>query len=241
MKKILCLLFVGFLFTNSAVNASIIKNLDFTAGLPSDEADITFYNTTGNSEASLYATNSGLLEQRTFSVDGNASYNFPDNNLLGGSFDSSLTTTIEARLRILDINGTGGSYFQAFDGVNRYSAMFSQTGLSLITTSGNQLFAVDVFNFHTYRLESAGNSDILSLFVDNALVGSVNAATNSLNGFGFGDGFTPAGIGANTDWDYLHISQTSSVPTPGAIWLFSLGLIGLIGVRKSFRSSVLLA
>lgn len=225
------------LFIGSA-NAAIIKNIEFNSAgiLPSSESDIEFFNNTSSTETSLYSVSGGLLQQQTLSVNGNASYHFPDTVKPGSEFDASLTTIIEARLRVVDIVGLAGAYFQAFDGGNRYSAFFEPTGLSILTPTGNQSFSINVFDFHTYRLVSPANSDALNLFVDGTLVANVTAAANSLNGFGFGDGITALGNGANVEWDYVRVSQ---VPIPTSIWLFLSGLISVYswGLRRIHRRS----
>ncbi len=210
----------------SSVNATIIKNIEFNSAgiLPSSEPDIEFFNNTTSTEVSLYSVSGGLLQQQTFSVNGSTAYLFPDITQLGGGINPGLTTIIEARLKVVDIDGLGGAYFQAFDGGNRYSAFFEPSGIALSTSTGNQSFSMDVFDFHTYRLVSSANSDALNLFVDGTLVASVTAAANSLNGFGFGDGLTDSGNGANVEWDYVRVSQ---VPIPASIWLFFSGLVSV--------------
>ncbi len=221
-----------------SANATIIKNIEFNSAgvLPSSEPDIEFFNNTTSTEVSLYSVSGGILQQQTFSVNGNASYHFPDTIKLGSEIDAALTTIIEARLKIVDIVGLAGAYFQAFDGGNRYSAFFEPSGLALSTSTGNQSFSMDVFDFHTYRLVSPANSDVLNLFVDGTLVASVTAAANNLNGFGFGDGNTASGNGANVEWDYVRVSQ---VPIPASIWLFFSGLVSIYswGHRRVQRYS----
>ena len=143
--------------------ASIIKDLTFDIDgmLPSAEPDIEFFSNSGVAESSIFSVSDGMLTQETFDINGNTSYHFPDPTLTNGGLHPSLTTIVEARLRIKQIEGIGGVIFQAFDSVNRYSARLDSNGIWLQTDSGNVHTTIDTSDFRTYRLESLGNSNIV--------------------------------------------------------------------------------
>ena len=105
------------------------------------------------------------------------------------------------------------------------------------------MISVDIFQYHVYRLESAANSKIASLYVDGVLAHSWTARDSVLggapvNGWNFGHG---ASGGANADWSYFHVSQPSggqgqAVPEPSAVLLLASGLAGLtIRARRTSR------
>lgn len=182
--------------------------------LPSSESGIAFFNSTSSPETDLYAVTNGLLRQRTLSVEGNASYLFPNVNLSGGGLDANQAVSMEARVRILRISSgtSGGGFFQFFDGANRRSVFFRSDGLEVMQASGSLAFIpFDVSSFHDYLLMSPGRSPEVKLFIDGNLAFVGTAPSTTLNGFDFGDGIT-AGAGADADWDFVHVSQTPRTP-----------------------------
>jgi hypothetical protein len=207
--------------------AETIRNLEFSVDgvLPSADPDIDLFNNTGSPEASLYSVSGGLLEQRTYSVDGNASYHWPGSNTL----DSTVEITMEARLKVIDIEGTGGAYFQAFDGTNRYQVAFLPGAVSLYNGSVWVSYSLDITDFHTYRMVTPGNSNTMNLFVDGSPVLTAAAPSHTANKFEWGDGITAAGNGADADWDYVRVSQ---VPEPSTALLLAAGLAGLAAARR---------
>jgi hypothetical protein len=176
--------------------------------LPSSEPDIEFTTTTGLPESDLYAVVGGSLEQTTCGVgDGNASYNFPDASVTGGGLDPASRTTIEARLRVACFEGNQlGAFFQAFDGAYRYLLNFVPGGVK-VPGSPDLEVALDVSQFHTYRLESPGGSSDVMLFIDGEFMGATTAPSDDLNGFNWGDGNSNNGNNADASWDYLQVSQ----------------------------------
>ncbi|ODS31785.1 MAG: PEP-CTERM motif protein [Candidatus Scalindua rubra] len=248
LQKIAVFLLMGILLLmlSSPVNALVIKNLEFNVDgvLPSTEPDIELFNNTGQPETLLYSVSGGLLMQRTFNVNGNASYNWPEDTLTPGTLNSAMDISMEARLQVLQIEGSAGAFFQAFDGNNRYSAFFQSTGVDLPTTTGSVTIPVNVLQFHTYRLESPGNSNALNFFIDDVLKFSGSAPAQNVNGFNWGDGVTGAGNGADADWDFVRVSQTSPIPEPTTISLLGIGLFGfganyLRRARKRFQITAL--
>lgn len=220
-------------------NAALVKNYEFNVDgvLPSADPQTSFFNNTAQPEAVLYSVSGGLLEQRTLAVNGNASYSLPNNALTGGGLSAGDSFSIEARLRVLGIGGLGGAFFQLFDGANRFSVFFDAGEVNVLGTTGWNAISLDISEFHTYRLESLGNSAAYDFYIDGALALSATASVNtSLNGFNFGDGITDPGVGANADWDYLRVSQplseVSPVPEPAAALALGVGLVTFSMVRR---------
>ena len=240
MMQSTAILIAALLGFTAPAGATIVKNIEFNSDgmLPSADPAISLANNTGNPETALYSVSGGVLAQRTFSVNGNASYGFPNGGLSGGGIDPSQSLSIEVRLRVGQINGLGGAFFQAFDGTHRYSVFFSPGAVqALDASSGFEAFAIDLSQFHTYRLESQGGTNAFDFYIDDALTFSgFAAATTGLNGFNFGDGITEPGAGADADWDFVRFSQPlaeADIPEPAALVLFTLGLACLGFARRS--------
>lgn len=176
-----------------------------------------------------------MLHQETFGIGiGSAAYVGPDLVRTGTYLDPTKSLIVEARLAVSAIEGRGGVYFEAFDGVNRHTTVFEPTGLSLHSTGGLDFVAIDVSQFHTYRMETPGGSNDLRLFIDGVFVHETSAATINLNGFGFGDGITPTGHNGDAVWDYVRIYQDdplSAGPEPSAVAILMTG-IGILGLRR---------
>jgi hypothetical protein len=227
---------VCLLGSSSGASAITIKNLEFNVDgvLPSAEPDIDLQNNSSQTEASLYSVSGGLLEQSTFGIGvGNVSYLFPNISITGGGLDPTLTTVMETRLSISQIEGNAGAFLQAFDGVYRYSVFFESGGANILSASGQILVPIaDLSAFHIYRIESPGSSNVIRFFVDNVLVLTTTATSSSANGFGFGDGVTASGNNADASWDFVRVSQ---VPAPSTAALLGAGLVGLMlyGWRRS--------
>lgn len=231
--RLLFLLLISVLVVSpERASAVVIKSLDFATDgvLPSNEPDIQFFNNSGFSEADLYSVEGGLLKQRTLGIGaGNASY-----ELAGGGLDFAMATIVEARLRVIQLEtalpeNAGGVFFQAIDGANRYSLLFDATGVQVLTSLGFDSFSLDTSVFHTYRLESPGSSNMVRLFVDDALVLTSTAGLAAGDIFNFGDGITSAGNNGDADWDFLRISQ---VPEPSTSLLAGAVLFALASRRR---------
>ncbi len=193
--------------------ADILKTFEFDEDgiLPSADDDIQLFILGAADETEVYSVSGGLLEQRTFSVAGNYSYSFPDSSLLGGGIDPALNLVMEARLRILDIQGSDGVFFEAFDGANRYGPLFEETGL-VFFDAGNRGPSIDLSDldlniFHTYRVESPGNSTSFTFSEDGQIVFTGVATASTFNGFEWGDGLSTGGNGADVDWDFVRFAQ----------------------------------
>ncbi|MEK9645134.1 MAG: hypothetical protein VW547_06270 [Alphaproteobacteria bacterium] len=218
--------------------AGLVKNFEFNVDgvLPSAEPDTTLANKSGFPEASLYSISGGLLPQLPISVNGNISYGVPNAFLSGGTLAPTRGFSLEARLRVLDIDGLGGAFFQAFDGAHRYSAFFGPGAVQVLGATGFDAFATDLTEFHTYRLETGVNTNAFDLYIDGILTHSDVAGANSLvKGFNFGDGITDPGVGADAHRDFVRFSQPiaeTAVSEPDATLIFSVALIELARVRR---------
>ena len=191
--------------------SATVRNLEFDANgvLPSAAPDIDLDINPALAEASVFSVTNGLLRQRTFGTNGSASYSWPDSGLFLGTLDPALDFTMEARLRVLRIEGIGGAHFQAFNDSHQYAAFFTAAGIQIRTNgSGFALISVSVTNYHTYRLEAPGNTELFRLFVDgtNMFEGHASLVTG-FNGFSWGDDNAQPGNGADVDWDYIRVSQ----------------------------------
>lgn len=235
-KKILVSLAVGviiFAMVGVAGASTVSLEFDVNGVLPSSTPSVKLYNNTGFSEWNLYSVVGGLLNQRTYNVTGNASYLSPDTALSTGTLDAAMNLTMEARLKIIRINGEGGAFFQAFNGAYVYNAFFVSSGVNVLSSVGFTTIQVDTSQFHTYRIESSGNNNAFKFLIDgNQVFNGLASANTNLNGFGWGDGISAPSNGADVDWDFVRVSQNAPVPLPGAVWLLGSGLAGLIGARR---------
>ena len=221
-------------------DATILKEFEFDVDgvLPSTDAQISLDNNTGHAEASIYSVSGGVLRQRTYAVNGYASYSYPSTSLTGGGIDPNQSFSMEARLRILQIEGSTGAYYQAFAGSYRYRFAFTETGIQLLTDNPGLFYdiAFDTSEFHTYRLDTTGTGGGFDFYIDGAIAYSGTAYTSSgINGFNFGDGITAPGAGADVDWDFVRFSQPAyetAVPEPGALAVFAVGLLVLATARR---------
>ncbi len=192
-------------------HAATVRDLEFgTNGvLPSTDPDIEPFISPSLSETNVFSVTNGVLQQRTFGVAGSGTYQWPDAGFFFGTLDPALDFAMEARLRVLRIEGIGGAFFQAFNDVHQYAAFFTASGVQIRTNGGGFAFIpIDLTNLHTYRLEGLGNSDVMRLLVDgtNSFEG-LAPAVSDFNGFSWGDDASGTGNGADVDWDYLRVSQ----------------------------------
>jgi hypothetical protein len=194
-----------------AAAQTIVKELHFDAPgvLPSSDPEIVLHNTTGAPVTSLYSVSGGLLNQTTCAVDGNASWCWPNANLSGGTLDANRIASMEVRLRIQQVRGEAGAFFQLFDGARRCFVFFrAPDRVEVSTTSGEILAAtLDLTQFHTYSLETVPFTDRIDLRIDGVFMSTYHVPASTLNGFNWGDGHTPAGNGADADWDYVRVLQ----------------------------------
>jgi hypothetical protein len=230
---------------STSTGAVVIKELEFNVDgvLPSADPDIELFNNSGQLESSVFSVSGGLLHQQTFGIVGSVSYFYP-NISLTGDLNPNLSTTIEARLRIPDIDGRFGADISVFDGGHTYGIDVSPSGIHVNNWWGAPGFPattvdfveVDIHDFHTYRLDFDAVRETLDVSIDNAIVSSVSVPEGAFkgNGFEFGDGKTAIGNGANAQWDYIRVSQ---VPVPAALPLLATGLIGLIGITRKRKAA----
>jgi hypothetical protein len=190
--------------------ASYAFDFNTNAVMPDSHPNVVLFN--NSTSGAVYTVAGGFLRQRSFALSqGNVSY-----NSTGVVLDPALDIVMEAKLRVLVnggvplINGEGGAFFQASDGVHRYSVFFTATGVSIKigTGTGTAYIPVNVTLDNEYRIESPANSGNLSFWVNNVLMFSGVAALLQTNGFGWGDGVTLGGNGADVDWDYVRIRNS---------------------------------
>jgi hypothetical protein len=216
--------------------ADLVMNFEFDVEgqLPSANPNILFFTDSRASEESLYSVADGMLRQRTFGKIGASSHFYGD--IPPGELDPALDFTMEVRLRIHRIEGIAAVYFRAIDSVSAYQVWLSPMGATALTSADPIRVSLNVFDFHTYRLESPGNSDTIRFYVDGVLQGEGIADTSEItvrhfNGFDWGDGFTALGNGADADWDYLRVTN---VPEPQSLALLCLAAASLV-FRWAFR------
>ncbi|MDC0935540.1 hypothetical protein OAS39_04575 [Pirellulales bacterium] len=241
LAGILVVLTGAFNSVANAENPITIKTLEFEAGgiLPSTEPDIEYSSQPRINEGAVFSVSDGTLQQQSFGSIGERSYNFPNTSISGGRLDPSLATIIEARVQVLRIQSgppenRGGVFFQAFDGSHRYSVFFTPEGIDVRTPTGFDFVPVDVFQMHTYRLESPGESDELRVIVDGDVVHVTKAPKyRTLNGFNFGDAFhtSKSNNNANAKWEFVRVFQgvplakLSEVDAPSEQDMTLLGLL----------------
>lgn len=200
------LLLVGCLAPRHLKDPELAMSFDFDT-----QPDLAFWNATGKADLEACSVGGGFMEQRTFDVNASAGFAYPNSTVTGGDLDPSKATILEARIDVRRIVGSGGVYFQAFDGACRYSVFLTPTGIDILSTSGVDHVSLDVYGFHTYRLETPGNSSKIRLYYDGELVLVTTAPTyTALNGFDFGDGITAPGNGGDVTWDYVRFCQRRS-------------------------------
>jgi len=214
-----CLAAACYLATALAVGSAwaqgeVVKLLEFDVDgvLPSADTEIALFTSGATAtESQVYSVSSGLLQQRSLAPSGTYSYVFPDTTLSGGNLDPTKNVVIEWRLRILGIEGRNGAFFDAHDGLNRYSAFFLDTGQ--VRLSDSTLVPIsNISQFHTYRIESLGNSSTYRFLVDGVLRATANTDLTGSNGFQWGDGLSSVGNGADADWDFVRVSQATALP-----------------------------
>jgi len=127
-------------------------------------------------------------------------------------------------------NFYSGSYLGVSDGSTRVNLGYGQNGLAMF----GQFYDFDNTIFHDYRIEfTPGGLGTWELFVDSSSVLSGSGAASTLDKLEFGDG-TGA---ANAQWEMTAYTFSQEVPLPSALYLFSSGLLGLIGLAKKRKTA----
>jgi len=197
----------------AARSVQIVKELQFSVDgmLPSADPEIEYHQGGPQPESSYFSVSGGLLQQRSFGVvSGWPAYGYPTSpaNQGGAALDPNQTTVAEFRLRILQIEGTGGVFFEMYDG-EYYGLQFRNNGVQ-VTDSQQSFIGVDVFQFHTYRIVAPFDSDQFDVYIDGVLALSTSAVPlPGWSGFQWGDDFSDPGISGDVDWDYIVVRQTA--------------------------------
>ncbi len=105
-----------------------------------------------------------------------------------------------------------------------YGVWLTPNGVDVPTRSGIVSVPVDVFQFHTYRIESPADSNVVTLFIDDVQVLTGTAAGSSFFFANWGDGKTAAGNGADTDWAFVRFTNGAATYEP-----FGQGCAGTTG------------
>lgn len=239
--RLIVLLVPAVTMMQAAANAVLLKSLEFNEDgvLPSSDPEVELFTFgEGVPERDVFSASGGLLRQRTLSNGVNYSYSYPDLNVTLGSIDPAESVALEARLKIVAIQGTSntqpGAFFQLMDGAAIVHIFFQSDGI-LVLNHG--FIPFDVFEFHTYRIEAEAGQDTHDLLADGVPIaeGIVSASTTR-NGFNFGDGgnLSRGGItGADVDWDFIRLFQrVTTVAEPGTLVLLLAGITGLLMIRK---------
>ncbi|MCK6482962.1 MAG: Ig-like domain-containing protein [Phycisphaerae bacterium] len=195
---------------------TVIKDLGFNVDgvLPSADPEIFYYHLVPpQTEQTYFAVSDGVLQQRTFGVPGHSPvYRYPmspDQSPIG-AIHPAKTLSLEARIKVLQAEqALGGVMFEAFDGSDWYGFTLASGGVYVTNVGGGYVHApVNVFEYHTYRLEAEANSNVVSLFIDGSWALTTNArALPGWNGFQFGTDYGVGFVGANADWDYVRVWQ----------------------------------
>ena len=197
--RLVCVTLLLCLTLPTDVRSDVLIDFDFeTDGvLPSSDPEVYLFNNTPFSETDLYSVQNGLLEQRTIDARGNASYLYPE-TINASPFDSTYHTSMEARLRINEVDRSQrfGVYFGYFDGSYYYNVDFDPSNVYANTSEGILQSSFTPNEFHVFRIESNKNNPEFTLFVDGIAVLTADAGPlGGSFGVGFGDGRTPAGDG----------------------------------------------
>ncbi len=206
----------------TAISASSFGQLDRewtfeTDGeLPSADPDVAYFSFSGIPEDEAFAVAKGMLIQTIMPVTGPTGYFFPDFPPKDGGLDPLLPTVVEARLRIIAIENLGGVWFGALDGQHRYDIRFTKDGPAIVITDGEHIvIPANVFEFHTYRLESPGYSGELALYIDGELAEVVEVPLfTQWNGMRWGGGTEFSNATGDAEWDFVRITQLEDVGCP---------------------------
>lgn len=189
-------------------HAQVVKSFGFDEDgvLPSAQADVEFFTTTGKPESSIFAVSGGMLRQTIPGTEGASTYSWPDVGQTQGTLDSSRAVWMETRMRLTSAMGIG-AFVQVLDGARRYQIMFQAGSVVVLTAGGSSGFPIDTSQFRTYTIRSWGDSPVMWVYVDGEPRLSVTAPVTSLNGFAWGDGFFPMTNSGDADWDWLEVGQ----------------------------------
>jgi len=165
--------------------------------------------------------------------------------LLPLCFVFTLSTQANAAIYEVSMGGfdTGGSLFGTFEGedsgapngrihkseLTSFSMLYSDPTGFEATWALSDIFFMELI---VDPLHPEPN-EILSLFAFNSL--DINVFSSNINTQIYhSDGISFPIITSTDDWI---VTEISSVPIPGAIWLFGTALVGLVGFSKRRKSA----
>jgi hypothetical protein len=177
--------------------------------LPSAHPDIEYGSHASRPEETVFAIGSGLLTMTLMPTGQATGYFYREYANEGGDFTPELPLLFEARLRVDDAVNLGGVWFGALDGAHDYLVAMSPNGVHIRIQGGwHAVPDVDVFDWHTYRVESPANDPTIRLYVDGELQATVTADPyTGLNAFRWGGGGGSEGGTADATWEYVRFSQ----------------------------------
>ncbi|HVF25234.1 MAG TPA: PxKF domain-containing protein, partial [Anaerolineales bacterium] len=180
--------------------------LDFNS-LPSAQGWTYIDGGSGVPEASAFSVDGDMLHMDTIGV-GNTGIVYQ----LFGAVDPALPFTLTVRARVNEyeeanpsLNNPHGFDIDVYTGSEQYEVGISPKRILAGAPPYLEITAVDVTQFHDYRIESNGGGSF-ELFIDDVSVGTalttISAGQNSLY---FGD--ATAGANANVDISYYSFTQ----------------------------------
>jgi hypothetical protein len=222
-------------FVNNApagAATSLYRAFEFNVDgeLPSETyPEVKFVTNTSTqvAEQHVYSVQNGLLLQQTsdshLGSAGWADYAYPNASVDGGSLSTAKSYTMEARLRIREIQAQDwGAYFGLHDGIYGYQILFDQDSALTGSAAGiTQIQVNDIFAWHTYRFTKSPDSNQYDIYVDGEHMFNGSAGVSNHNGFSWGDGRSLPNHGATVEWDYVRIYEGEPPPfEPEASILF---------------------
>ena len=197
-------------FERSAISKRLEFNVDGV--LPSADPSVYYQGT--QAEADVFAVSGGLLHQTLTGYEPYGhSYTMPTNGVeIGNPLRASAPIIFETRVRNASLTADGAMSFHVYDGAYGYRVWFADDGVCV----NSETDCVDILLdhgdaeriFHTYRLESPGNSNVLNVYVDGLFRQTVNApAYPERNGIQWGGGLWENQSMSDGEWDYIAFTQ----------------------------------
>jgi hypothetical protein len=220
---VLCLL-----SADGRAQVSVSYEFEIAGELPSTQPNTVYFAQSvppsNVQESSVFSVASGVLAQNTTGFNGAKEYILGHpmaGALAGGGFDSTLPLTVEARLRVIATTGPFAVTLDVRDGAHRRGISIGAGGLLInFGAASVAVPGLDISAFHVYTISSAGNSDQMTVHIDDTLVFSGQALASTENGAQWGDvsSVFSVGHGAQAEWDYVRIVNTRPLAVGPASW-----------------------